>query len=296
MTAIALEETDLARIIHKYNEVSERLKRSHELLGAEVCRLREELQEKNKELERRERLAALGEMAAGVAHEIRNPLGGIGLYASLLERDLADLPEQRHIARRISAGVRNLEAIIGDILAFAGGSEPHCQPTPLERILAVALDQVKPRTSALGVAMEVDGQLEGIELFCDAGQVERVLLNLLFNALDAVGEGGHIWIRAGQSRTDDGLACVIIEDDGPGLPSATGQRVFDPFFTTKDTGTGLGLAIVHRITEAHGGRVVAGPGRCGGAEFKLFLPVARGATDPDQIGGIDQNGACMRGG
>ena len=85
-------EPDLAAVIQTYNEVTERLKVSHELLRREVCRLREELHQKNKELQRRERLAALGEMAAGVAHEIRNPLGGIGLYASLLERDLKDRP------------------------------------------------------------------------------------------------------------------------------------------------------------------------------------------------------------
>ena len=88
-------EADLATIIQTYNEVTERLKVSHELLRREACRLREELHEKNKELQRRERLAALGEMAAGVAHEIRNPLGGIGLYASLLERDLADRRNNR---------------------------------------------------------------------------------------------------------------------------------------------------------------------------------------------------------
>jgi len=93
--AATADQADLAAILQVYNDVTERLKRSHEALADEVCRLREELHEKNVELARRERLSALGQMAAGVAHEIRNPLGGIGLYASLLERDLADRPLNR---------------------------------------------------------------------------------------------------------------------------------------------------------------------------------------------------------
>ena len=108
-TSTLTAEPDLVTILQTYNDVTERLKRAHETLLAEVERLHDELHEKNRELQRRERLAALGEMAAGVAHEIRNPLGGIGLYASVLERDLIDRPGERDVARRISAGVQNLE-------------------------------------------------------------------------------------------------------------------------------------------------------------------------------------------
>ena len=144
-------ESELTGIIRAYNEVTERLKRSHEALAREVCRLRDELHHKNKELQRRERLAALGEMAAGVAHEIRNPLGGIGIYASLLERDLAGQPKQLDMVRKMSGGIGNLDAIVGDILAFAGDSDPVPERVCMGRILEDALDRTMPKADAVGI-------------------------------------------------------------------------------------------------------------------------------------------------
>jgi signal transduction histidine kinase len=273
MMTTTVAETDLARVIQTYNDVSERLKRSHELLGREVCRLRQELQAKNRELERRERLAALGEMAAGVAHEIRNPLGGIGLYASLLERDLEDRPQAQDIVRRISLGVRNMETVVGDILAFASESEPHCRPTQLADLLDAALTQTAPQARALGIDVDVDEAAADLVLHCDGPRIERALMNLMLNALDAVGEGGQVWIRT-EAAENDGLVPLIVEDNGPGVPAEIVHRIFNPFFTTKDSGTGLGLAIAHRIAESHGGRLTVGQGRCGGAAFRLYVPAA----------------------
>ncbi len=286
-TSKSTDQADLVTILRTYNEVAERLKRSHEALAAEVRRLREELNEKNRELQRRERLAALGEMAAGVAHEIRNPLGGIGLYASLLERDLADRPNQQEIARRISAGVQNAETIVRDILAFAGGAKLKIGRVLLENVVEAVLAQTAPQAKAHDITVEVDPRLAKLELFGDSGQIERALLNLIYNAIDAAGEGGHVWVRAGghaksegstgersgeESAGGAGRVPIIVEDDGPGIDPELRQRVFDPFFTTKDTGTGLGLAIVHGIAEAHGGSVTAGCRRGGGASLTLSLP------------------------
>ena len=265
-------EPDLVTILRTYNDVTERLKRSHETLLAEVARLGEELHEKNRELQRRERLAALGEMAAGVAHEIRNPLGGIGLYSSLLERDLVDRPAERQIARRISAGVQNLENIVRDILSFAGDAEPRLTHVALANVLDSALLQAAPQASALDVEIDVDPRLAEVELWCDAGQVERALLNLLFNALDAAGPRGSVWVRLGDQDESGSLVPILVEDNGPGIDPDCLQRVFNPFFTTKDHGTGLGLAIVHRIAEAHGGCVRAENRAGGGARFVLSLP------------------------
>lgn len=287
MTAAVVSESELATIIQTYNDVTERLKRSHEVLGREVCRLREELQEKNRELERRERLAALGEMAAGVAHEIRNPLGAIGLYASLLERDLTDRPAQLEIAKRIGVGVRKLESVVGDTLTFAAGAEPNRGVVRLTDVVESVLTQTAPQAQALEATIDVDEQLVPVRLLCDAGQLERLLLNLVFNALDAAGPQGRVWIRAGRIRPADDLFPLVVADDGPGIDPTIAPRVFNPFFTTKNNGTGLGLAIVHRIVEAHGGSIVVGHRDGGGAVFTVRLPAVCRDSRDDETGGSE---------
>lgn len=278
MTATAsnpASETDMVSIIQAYNGVTERLKHSHDALMAEVVRLREELHEKNRELRRRERLASLGRMAAGVAHEIRNPLGGIGIYVSLLQRDLVDQPEQLEIARKMSVGIKNLDGIVRHILDFAGDAPPDARRVNAGGILDDVLVQAAPQADARSIVIEVDPALREVDLWCDGGQVEGALLNLVLNAIDAAEAGGRVWIKldsGGEEQT--GEARIAVEDDGAGLPADMVHRVFDPFFTTKDQGTGLGLAIVHRIAEANGGSVTASNRPEGGARFVLTVPLA----------------------
>ena len=278
-------EPDLGAMIQAYSDVTERLRRSHDALVREVCRLREELHEKNKELERRERLAALGEMAAGLAHEIRNPLGGIGLYASLLERDLADRPKQAELVTRISAGICSLDGIVGDILAFAGDAEPMPQRTAVGRIIQDALDQTSPQAEASNIVIEIDEGLETAEIFCDAAQIARALVNLILNAIDSIGSDGHIWIRGDDRCANDRLLRIVLEDTGEGMAPELLNRIFNPFFTTKHTGTGLGLAIVHRIAEANGGSIKASNRKGGGAAFVLSVPLADDGSEALGVGG-----------
>jgi len=278
-----LGEGELATILRTYNEVTERLKESHEVLQREVSRLHDEIERKNKELERSERLAALGQMAAGVAHEIRNPLGGVRLYASLLERDLHDRPRELDLVRRLETGVRNMESIVGDILVFAGNIEPRVRSVSLSGIIAQVVVQVAPQADECGVVLEVEEPLGDVNVCCDPGQIERALLNVLLNACEAVERGGRVRVRTQGDDEGNGLdprrfCHVHVEDDGPGLSSEVLENLFNPFYTTKDTGTGLGLAIVHRIAEANGGRISAANRPQGGAAFVLSIPLAKDAS------------------
>lgn len=266
-------ELELSAIISAYNDVTERLKDAHERLHGEVARLREELRRKNEELRRSERLAALGEMAAGLAHEIRNPLGGIALYASMLERELASNPKVSTAASRICIGVRTLERLVSDILDFAQEHRPERQMYSMRDLLLSLDDAVRPW------AIECKGEFSypdgDVDIHCDRHRLHQVLLNLVMNGLQAAGPGGVVQLNWAQK--DGGVEIAVI-DNGPGIPEASLHKIFNPFFTTKSTGTGLGLAIVHRIIEAHGGTIRAGNRPEGGARIVIWLPSSDGAV------------------
>lgn len=269
-------ERELGAIIHSYNEVTERLKESHERLTGEVCRLREELSRKNAQLRRRERLAALGEMAAGVAHEIRNPLAGIQLFASLLEKDLEDRAKERRLAQRIGQCVSMLENIVSDILEFGRPSEPSPGPVQLGRIASEVLELAANKQRQHGATIDVLPGLDGIELTTDGALLHRALLNLVINAIEAASTN-HAQARTPLVTIDaayspDDTVIVTVSDNGPGVPAGEMDRIFNPFFTTKDDGVGLGLAIVHQIAEALGGSIRATNQSDGGAVFTLQLP------------------------
>lgn len=271
-------ELELGAIIDAYNEVTEKLKGSHEVLTHEIRRLHQQLEEKDRELERRNRLAALGEMAAGVAHEIRNPLGGILLYATMLMDDLKDEPETRRLAEQITSAVHSLDGIVGDILVFSNPQEPNRQPVDLDGLVGDVIDLLQPRWTDVGCWVGKLGGDEVVVGFGEASQIQRAVLNVVSNAIDAAGRSGHVWISLGGMKNDGEFVEISVADDGPGIPESLGDRIFNPFFTTKDSGTGLGLAIVHRIVESHGGhvRVSGRPG--GGSVFTLSLPAMEGSS------------------
>ena len=249
---------DLHEVLQMYNEVTQRLQVSHERLQQEVVRLREQLEQKNRELELKKRLAALGEMAAGIAHEIRNPLGGIQLYASSLAAEVADRPMAGELVKKISNGVKGLNSLVCDMLAFTGNMNLARREVNLQEIVEGAVELARPTVLQHGIAVVADASVEGVRVNVDGRLLQRVLLNLVLNAADAVGEAG---VRDGQitisSERSDAQTAIIVEDNGPGIPEEVLERIFNPFFTTKHSGTGLGLAIVHRIIEAHGGRITA---------------------------------------
>lgn len=262
-TAERIEE--LGRIIMAYSEVTEKLQQSHEELTETVSRLKEELSEKQKLLERKNRLAALGEMAAGLAHEIRNPLGGIQLYASLLATDVADRPESVTTIKKIVSGVKRLEALVSQVLNFSRDVSARTTVCDMVRIVRETAELASAKADASGVSVVIDAPAT-LAARVDAHLMQQLLLNLTLNAVEAVGGRGRVLITL---QPADKQFALTVSDTGEGIPADALDRIFNPFFTTKDTGTGLGLSIVHRIVEAHGGTITAHNAPTGGAVFQV---------------------------
>ncbi len=262
----------LTTVFEVYNETTLRMQEAHSQLQGEVVRLRCELQQKNEELDRKSRLAALGEMAAGMAHEIRNPLGGVQLYASLLERDLEKQPDQLQWVRKISSGVRHLNQIVSDILAFT--QDQNCTKTSigLAGLLAEVLDYVRPQVQNNKIQVQAECSPADMIIRADINMLRREMLNLALNGIEAAGVDGQLQIFGDVPEDKNYTARIVVADSGPGIEAEVMPKMFNPFFTTKDQGIGLGLAIVHRLMESQGGvvRVANGPG--GGAVFTLLLP------------------------
>jgi signal transduction histidine kinase len=292
--ASGLSESDLADLLRRFNDATTRLHATHEALTGEVARLRRELREANEALERSRRLAALGEMAAGIAHEVRNPLGSIGLYASMLEEDLRDRPEQASMASKIGDATRGLDRVVGDVLAFARPLQVKRAPLEIGQVVQRALDVCRAEQRRAGVEVEADLRDGGATIDADPALVQQALVNVLRNAIEAAGESargdapGLVRIE-GESvrRLIDGrrraMGAIRVADSGGGVDEEALQRMFNPFFTTRAAGTGLGLAIVHRIVDAHAGVVHAWNDEGGGgAVFELLLPLAGDGTEADR--------------
>ena len=277
----SLTRDDLLDLLVRYNEATDRLRASHESLRSEVARLTAELEQKNHELERRERLAMLGEMAAGVAHEIRNPLGGISLYADMLLEDLGEAAEQRDIVRQVQGGIRVLNRIVEDMLLFARDLQVDARAHDLGRLVRGSLELARHDVARSGLHVAADHARLDVELNVDGSLVTRALLNMILNAAQAAEgrSGAALCITAGPAP-QNGFTQVVLEDTCGGIDRDDLSRIFNPFFTRRDQGTGLGLAIVHRTVEAHGGWIAAANNTVGGATFTFTLPqVAVGAQD-----------------
>ena len=266
---------ELSALLEVTSEATGRLQQSHDRLLAEVLRLSEELEQKNKLLARKTRLEVLGEMAAGVAHEIRNPLGGILLYAGLLERDLVASPGPLRLARAIMRGVQSLEAIVDDLLSFTRGFEPSPRRCSLRDVAEEALKAAVGELARTDIHVvreyaEPDVPLEG-----DPELLRRAVLNLVLNAVQAMKKEGVLSVRTGTLHTKGRSACWIeVTDTGPGIAADMLERLFEPYVTNKLGGTGLGLAIARKIVESHRGEIDARNLDTGGACFRATLPVS----------------------
>jgi nitrogen-specific signal transduction histidine kinase len=237
----------------------------------------------------RDRLASLGEMAAGIAHELKNPLAGIEVMAGLLRRQVPDSVDAQSLLADIISEAKLANAIVVEMLEFVRPIRLQVERTSLADVLhqALTLAETKVTRGGTTLVLDLDPTLPMIE--GDPNQLCQVFTNLLTNAFEALDGRGTVRIKgveeaiepdpgfAGDEPAPTQMLIVDVSDDGPGVPADLSDRIFDPFFTTKPQGSGLGLPIVRKIVDAHDGRIdlASTPGR--GTRFRVTLPVSSGA-------------------
>jgi|CXWL01.1.fsa_nt_gi signal transduction histidine kinase len=235
------------------------------------------------QLQRRDRLASMGEMVGRIAHEIRNPLGSVELFASLLRKDLRDDPQELQYAEHISLAVKAMDRLLGNLLTYTRPKRPSADWCAVEPLVRETLTLASHGIAGSGIHVEcaLDSMVPAI--WCDPAQIKQVMLNLVLNAVQAMGQGGTLSIRVAQGidrATGAGAASIAITDTGFGIDATHLARVFDPFFTTREDGTGLGLAIAHALVEGHGGRIDIESQVGQGSTFTIVLP---GSTQPHHV-------------
>jgi signal transduction histidine kinase len=237
----------------------------------EIERLLSQLHQRDREVLRAEQLAAVGQVAAGVAHELRNPLTSIKmLVQTALEGQAAGLPPEDLAV--IETEVRRMEATIRMFLDFARPPTTERRRTDLRAVVRRSLALVEGRAQRQHVALAADLPAGPLELPIDAEQIHQVLINLLLNALDVLPRGGLVKLKVRPAAAPQAGARVSVADDGPGIAPQIRDRLFEPFVSSKDTGLGLGLSICRRLLEAHGGTIQGDNGPGGGAVFTFTLP------------------------
>jgi signal transduction histidine kinase len=232
------------------------------------------VEEREREKVRAERLAAVGKMAAMIAHEVRNPLASIGLNTELLEEEFAGMPdaeEARSLCRSIHREVDRLTAITEEYLALARLPKPKLAREPVNDMVTALAAFVREDLAAREVVLTTELTTEPLIAMIDAGQIRQCLINLVRNAADAVAVKGKGWVIL-RTRRDGDRAVIEVEDSGVGIASDVLPRLFDPFFSTKDGGNGLGLALTQQIVRDHGGDVDVASTLGRGTTFTVRVP------------------------
>ena len=274
---------EIARLAESFNDMSRTLLSKQQQVTEHVAALEkanQELRQAREEAVRTEKMASIGLLAAGMAHEIGTPLASIMGYAELLASEAQDSPAVQDFSRRITSDSVRIDRIVRGLLDYAkprGTSQDRCQ---VGRLVSESVEMLKEQGAfkQVQVSISCDEVLPGALI--DSHQLQQVLVNLLMNARDAVAENGQIAVRIKRDTAPDGVSMVAsgiridVLDNGTGIPEAHQQRIFDPFFTTKPPGkgTGLGLAISSRIIEGFGGRIAVRSKPGSGTCFTLWLP------------------------
>ena len=232
----------------------------------------------------RDRLAALGEMAAAIAHEVKNPLAGIQVLSGILKRQLPDSPDAQGILQEIISEAKMANAIVLDVLEFVRPIRLQVERVSLSDVLREALTTADTQAARNGIEISMDVADDLPRIQGDQVQLRQLFTNLLINAFEALGGKGEVRIRASLAAAEQdqraepseapNLVVVDVADSGPGVPAEVKDRIFSPFFTTKPQGSGLGLAIVRKIVDAHDGRIDVDSRGGSGTCFHVALPVS----------------------
>ncbi len=253
------------------------LRKQAEALAAERDRALQNLQETVDSLRQADRLATLGTLAAGLAHEIRNPLGAMGGALEILESEYPKDHSHREFIDILKQEVGRLSRVVGKYLDYARPQAPEPRPVDANAVVRSAVDLLKRSAARASTRFECHLQEKLPPALADPVQIHQAMVNLLLNAIQAMPSGGVVEVDTAAAPD---LIKITVTDHGKGLPDGPTERLFEPFFSTKTAGTGLGLAVARQIALSHGGRISAENAERGGAMFCLELPVASAEEVP----------------
>lgn len=274
--ALPAAEPPLSEAFSIFSEAARSLEHSYFSLGEEVRRLRQELEQ---ERELRRRREALAEMAALVAHEVRNPLGSVELFAELLANsDLA--AEKREWVVQIQAGLRILSASVNNVLQFHSPAVAMLAPTDLNRLLHSLYQLLAPVSVKAEMKLTVEPSAGELWVMADQQQLMQAFLNIALNGFRFAADGGQLQICA--QRAEE-MAVVQFVDRGPGISEEASRKIFEAGFTTRSGGPGLGMAVAKKIVDQHRGRISVTSASGEGATFEVYLPLAMPVTANDLV-------------
>ncbi|MBE9505017.1 MAG: sensor histidine kinase [Proteobacteria bacterium] len=251
------------------SDLETRQRKKYEEASSELKEAYQKLQDSFEQVRRSDRLSALGELSAAMAHEIRNPLGSIKGGIEIIEEDFDKSSQKFEFIQIIKKEISRLDKKITEFLHYARPIPPQKRNSNINDIIYSVVRLVEKRAEQQGVKVVAELDEAMPETMMDSEQIKQALLNIILNGIQAIPASGVVTVK---SWFENLTVCVSVRDTGKGIPKGEREKLFDPFFTTKEEGTGLGLSITYQILKAHGGDIIASEPKEGGGEFIVYLP------------------------